>query len=458
MNEPIKAIPQTGSQKPITRTEIFGFGFGGLANNISSMVVAAYVIYFLTDVAGLSAGAAGGIYLVSKVVDDVCDPLVGALSDRTVSRWGCYRPYMMFGGLMSAVTYVLLFTAAPLPAPARAAYYLIVYCLWSVGFTLTVMPYQSVVALLSGDRQRRNVIVAVGRLVSAPVGLIVAFAHQFVDYLGRGDVAAGWQRMILIFAVIVAVSMWICACSIRRFDTEQNARTANASPEGRRYTLKERSSAVLSNRALFLLIAAYGTNSFADTCMSATQNYYAKYVLEDLGFISSAGAIATALTVPVFIAAPFLTKHFDKRDIFKAATLVHIAFPVVLLLFSPEHEALILLTYSVARASGMLCSIIAFMMLPDCVDLGYKLSGIVSAGLVASTFTFSNKFCNALGGFLSSTVLDMVGFEANAVQTPLVLTAIVLCMSVPALVSDLASYISMALYPIREHSAKEKGV
>ena len=378
--------------------EIFGFGFGGLANNISSMVVAAYVIYFLTDVAGLSAAAAGGIYLVSKALDAVCDPLIGALADRTVSRWERYRPYMMFGGLMSAVTYILLFTAVPLPGTARAAYYLVVYCLWSVGFTLTVMPYQSVVALLSGNRQRRNVIVAVGKLVSAPVGLIVAYAHQLVDALGGGDTAAGWQRMIGLFAVIVAASMWVCAYSIRRFDTREIAQQANANPEGRRYTLKERSTVVLGNKALLMLVIAFGTNNFADTCLSSTQNYYAKYVLEDMGFISAAGAIATALTVPIFIAAPFLTKRLNKRDIFKVATLIHIVFPIVLLLFGPGHETLILVTYSVARASGMLCNIIAFMMLPDCVDFGYKLSGIVSAGLVASTFTFSNKLCNALGG------------------------------------------------------------
>lgn len=456
--EQVSAIPQANTQKPITRTEIFGFGFGGLANNVSSMIVAAYVIYFLTDVAGLSSAAAGGIYLVSKALDAICDPLIGALSDRTISRWGRYRPYMMFGGLMSAVTYILLFTAVPLSNGARIAYYLVVYCLWSVGFTLTVMPYQSVVALLSDNRQRRNIIVAVGKLVSAPVGLIVAFAHQFVDRLGQGDVAAGWQRMIFCFAVTVAVSMWICAFSIRRFDTREIARQANANPNGRRYTLKERSAVILGNKALFMLVIAFGTNNFADTCLSSTQNYYAKYVLNDLGFISSVGTIATALTVPIFIAAPFLTKRFNKRSIFKAATVIHIVFPIALLLFGPEHKTLILITYSIARASGMLCNIIAFMMLPDCVDFGYKLSGIVSAGLVASTFTFSNKFCNALGGFCTSAVLDVAGFQPNAVQTPLVLTTIILCMSIPTIISDLASYAGMVFYPIREHPLGKKGV
>ena len=381
MNEPITAIPQAKSQKPITRMEIFGFGFGGLANNISSMVVAAYVIYFLTDVAGLSA-AAGGIYLVSKALDAVCDPLIGALSDRTVSRWGRHdvRRADVRRDIHPAVY------RRPPARTARAAYYLVVYCLWSVGFTLTVMPYQSVVALLSDNRQRRNIIVAVGRLVSAPVGLIVAFTHQFVDLLGGGDATAGWQRMILIFAVIVAVSMWVCAYSIRRFDTQEIARQANASPEGRRYTLKERSAAIFGNRALFLLIIAFGTNCFADTCLSATQNYYAKYVLGDMNFISTVGTIATVLTVPIFIAAPFLTKYFNKKDIFKVSTLIHIVFPVVLLVLGPEYERLILMTYSIARASGMVCNIISFMMLPDCVDFGYRLSGIVSAGLVASTF------------------------------------------------------------------------
>lgn len=443
-------------QRPINRLEMLGYGFGGLANNISSMVVAAYVIYFLTDIAGLSAAAAGGIYLVSKVVDALCDPLIGALSDRTVSRWGRYRPYMMLGGLVSATSYILLFTTVPLGNGARAAYYLIVYCLWSVGFTLTVMPYQSVVAILSADRQRRNVIVTVGKLVSAPVGLLVAFAHQLVAALGRGDEAAGWQRMITIFALIVLVSMWVCAYSIRRFDTQEIARQVTVKSDGKKYTFRERLSVISGNKALFMLILAFATNNFADTCLSSTQNYYAKYVLDDMSFISTGGTIATALTVPVFIIAPFLTRRFSKRDIFRAATVIHILFPLILLVSGPSHKTLILVMYSVARTSGMLCNIMAFMMLPDCVDFGFNLSGIVSAGLITSTFTFSNKFSNALGGFLSSTVLDLVGFEANMAQTPLVLSTIVLCMSVPTIMSDVASYVGMTFYPIRERGAGRK--
>lgn len=443
--------------RPITRPEMLGYGFGGLANNISSMVVSAYVIYFLTDIAGLSAAAAGAIYLVSKVVDALCDPLIGALSDRTVSRWGRYRPYMMLGGLISATAYVLLFTAVPLGSGARAAYYLVIYCIWSVGFTLTVMPYQSVVAILSQDRQRRNVIVTVGKLVSAPVGLVVAFAHQIVARLGQGSEALGWQRMIFLFALIVLAGMWVCAYSIRRFDTQEIARQATVKGNGEKYTFRERLSVISGNKALFMLILAFATNNLADTCLSSTQNYYAKYVLNDLSFISIGGTIATVLTVPIFVSAPFLTRRFAKRDIFRAATIIHILFPLVLLACGSSHKTLILVMYSVARASGMLCNIMAFMMLPDCVDFGFQRSGILSAGLITSTFTFSNKFSNALGGFLSSTVLDLAGFEANMAQTPLVLTVIVLCMSIPTIVSDVASYVGMTLYPIRGLDKTRKG-
>lgn len=440
---------QVAGPKPIKKSEMFFYGFGGLANNLLSMVVASYIIFYFTDVAGLPVAVAGGIYMISKILDAVCDPVVGAWADRTVSRWGRYRPFMMFGSLFAALMYVLLFTAVSFPAMEKAAYYLIVYCLWSVGFTMIVMPYQSVVSILSKDPQKRNILVMVGKLVSIPAGLVVANVFRLVDLFGGG--AGGWQRMILFFSLVVVISMWLCAGGIRRFDTREIAVQANWKNTGEKVRLKERLSVIKGNKALFMLVLAFATNNLADSCVSATQSYYAKYVLENMSFISTVGNLTTALCVPVYIMTPFLTRRFAKRDIFKLATVLHVIFPVVLLgLGRGAPQSVVVPLAVLTRTSGMLCNIVAFMMLPDCVDFGFKRSGILSAGLVTSTFTFSNKFSAALGGFISSSLLGVAGYEAGAAQTAGVLVMIMVCMSVPTILSDVASFIGMMRYPIDE--------
>lgn len=444
-----KQAVAAAANKPVTNLEMFGYGFGGLSNNLLSMIVASYIIYFFTDVAGLSVAAAGTIYMISKVLDAVCDPLLGVLADKTVSRYGRFRPYMMFGSLFAGAAFILLFTTVSFQGPARFLYYLSVYCMWSVGFTLTVLPYQSSVAIVTEDRQRRNMLVTAGKLVSIPAGLVTANVFKIVK--GMGDGAKGWQSMIIAFAVIVVAGMWICACSIRRFDTREKAQAATVNKAGKKYKLKDRIHVITSNKALFMLILAFATNNLADTSLSSVQSYYAKYVLEDMSFISRVGNAATVLTIPVFILAPILAKRFAKRDIFKVGTILHVLMPVSLLILnSKAHQDIILPLYVLTKCSGMLCNVMAFMMLPDCVDFGKRMTGIVSAGLVTSTFTFSNKASSALGGFISSLIMDACGYNANGEQTALVLTAIIFCMSVPMIASDIASFIGMVFYPIDE--------
>ena len=436
--------------KPVTGLEMFGYGFGGLSNNLLSMIVASYIIYFFTDVAGLSVAAAGTIYMVSKVLDAVCDPLLGVIADRTVSRFGRFRPYMMFGSLFAGAAFILLFTTVSFQGTARFIYYLVVYCLWSVGFTLTVLPYQSSVAIVSDDKARRNMLVTAGKLVSIPAGLVTANVFGLVDGFGGG--AKGWQSMILAFAGIVIAGMWICAFSIRRFDTKERAREAAINKEGRKYKLRERIHVITSNKALFMLILAFATNNLADTSLSSVQSYYAKYVLNDMSFISRVGNAATMLTIPVFILAPILAKRFAKRDIFKVGTILHVLMPISLLVLNSQaHQNIIMPLYVLTKCSGMLCNVMAFMMLPDCVDFGRRMTGIISAGLVTSTFTFANKASNALGGFISSLIMDACGYSAGEQQTALVLAAIIFCMSVPMILSDVASFVGMTFYPINEH-------
>lgn len=444
-----KQAVAAAANRPVTNLEMFGYGFGGLSNNLLSMIVASYIIYFFTDVAGLSVAAAGTIYMISKVLDAVCDPLLGVLADKTVSRYGRFRPYMMFGSLFAGAAFILLFTTVSFQGPARFLYYLSVYCMWSVGFTLTVLPYQSSVAIVTEDRQRRNMLVTAGKLVSIPAGLVTANVFKIVK--GMGDGAKGWQSMIIAFAVIVVAGMWICACSIRRFDTREKAQAATVNKAGKKYKLKDRIHVITSNKALFMLILAFATNNLADTSLSSVQSYYAKYVLEDMSFISRVGNAATVLTIPVFILAPILAKRFAKRDIFKVGTILHVLMPVSLLILnSKAHQDIIMPLYVLTKCSGMLCNVMAFMMLPDCVDFGKRMTGIVSAGLVTSTFTFSNKASSALGGFISSLIMDACGYNANGEQTALVLTAIIFCMSVPMIASDIASFIGMVFYPIDE--------
>lgn len=433
----------------ITGFEVFRYGIGGFGVNLMYILVSSYVIYYLTDMAGVSAMAAGTMFLASRVVDALLDPVIGAVSDRTKSKWGRYRPYMIFGSLFAVLIFIMLFTAVNFDTTAKNVYYFIVYCAWSIGYTMIVLPYQSIVSVIAKNRQKRNFMVMTGKLMSIPAGLIAVNVFTIVEKLGGGPGA--WQKLAIILSAMIVPSMWICASSARRFDTREAAQTAMLKSDGEKFSFKEQLRAVTANKALLMLIIAFATNNMAEAAIKAVQSYFAKYVLQDMGFIARVGNASILLMLAGFVIVPILAKRFAKKNIFIAGTILHIIYPIALLFVDPVQNVSLITNLAIlSAAAGGVCNITAFMMLPDCVDFGKKMTGLRSAGLVTSGFTFSLKASAAIGGTLASYVMDASGYVANGVQTQAVITAIVMCMAIPSIVSDIASYIGMKLYPLDE--------
>ncbi len=444
-----KSKNQGSKMLDATGFEVFRYGFGGFGVNLMYIMVSSYIIYYLTDIAGVSIAAAGTMFLTSRIVDALFDPIIGAMSDRTQSKWGRYRPYMIFGSLFAVLIFIMLFTAVNFDTTAKTAYYFILYSVWSIGYTLIVLPYQSIVSIVAQNKQKRNYMVMASKLMAIPASLIAVNIFKIVDMLGGG--AGGWQKLAIIMSLLIVPSMWICASSARRFDTQAAAKTAMLKSNGQKYSGKEQLKAVTSNKALLMLIIAFGSNNLADASIKAVQSYFAKYVLNDMSFIGKVGNLSIIFTLLAFVIIPFTTKKFAKKDLFIAGTIIHIIYPIALLFLDPVQNLNMIVILAVMSAvGGIICNLAAFMMLPDCVDFGKKMSGLKSAGLVTSGFTFSLKAGAAIGGTLASYALGVVGFEAGVVQSELVLTTIVLCMAIPAIVSDIASYIAMKVYPIDE--------
>ncbi|QOR35170.1 MFS transporter [Clostridium sp. 'deep sea'] len=440
------------SMKKVTGFEIFRYGFGGFGVNLMYILVSSFIIYFLTDVAGVSVAMAGTMFLFSRVIDALFDPIIGALSDRTKSRWGRYRPFMMFGSIIGALIFILLFTVVNFDETGKNVYYFVVYCSWSIGYTLMVLPYQSIVSIVAKNKARRNLMVMSSKLLTVPAGLIAFNVFTIIGKMGGG--AEAWQKLAIILSLLIVPSMWICASCARRFDTKEAAEKAMLKADGKKFSFKEQLKVVTTNKALLLLIIAFSTNNLADSSIKAVQSYFAKYVLGDMSFIAKVGNTGMMLSIVAMILVPLIAKKFAKKDIFIFGTVIHITYPIALLILNPATNlGLITILAILSSVGGMICNIAAFMMLPDCVDFGKKLTGLKSAGMVTSGFTFSLKASAAIGGTLASYALSIAGFKANVVQNSAVLTAIVLCIAIPAIGSDIASYFAMKKYPIDERTA-----
>lgn len=455
-NRQVDTIPQFKEQKPITRGEITAYGVGGMGANILTMLINTYALYFMTDVAGLSVSVAGLIVSLSIIFDAVTDPLVAFLEDKTSGRFGRYHPYLIIGSPISAVATVMLFFKIPAEGNAAAVYYLCVYCLYKLGYTMTSMARHGLTATLSSDRATRNTIVTVGKLFATPVGLLLSFAHQIVKQAGEGNEAQGWFMMTALCGVIMVATMWISSHAARRFDNAEISATTSRNEKGEKLRVSDILRAVKGNKALFCLMLAYSTNAFADKFVSSNQQYYAKYYLENMKFISLTGTISTILTVPMFLLVLWLSRRIPKCKIFLYATILHLVFPVLLLCGFSHNFYVMVVSMALSKITALTCTMCMQIMMPDCVDYGYQISGVVAAGAVASVLTFTDKLVQALGSTVSTAVLDAAGYVPNVAQPAEVLTAIILLLAIPTIFSDVCSIIGMRLYPIKSVDKKKK--
>lgn len=452
----IETIPQFKEQKPITRKEIVGYGFGGMGANVLSMLISNYALYFMTDIAGISVAVAGVIVALSIVFDAITDPLVGYLSDKTNSRFGRYRPYLIIGAPIAAVATFMLFSKIPSQGTASAVYYLCAYCLYKLGATMVSMGRHGLTATLSSNRATRNNIVTVGKLLATPVGLLLSYAHQITKIFGGGNEARGWQISVILYGVIMVATIWIAAFSARRFDNAEIAEKATKTASGQRIRIKDTLRAVKGNKALFCLMLAYVTNYIAARFVSSNQQYYAKYYLGSMKFISLTGTISTVLTIPMFLLVLYLSRKIAKRDIFLYATLGHLVFPILMLCGFADNFYVMVASMALSKLTALMCTMCMQIMVPDCVDYGYKISGIVAAGVVSSVMTFTEKIAASVGSVASTSILDAAGYVANAEQSAAVLSVIIILMTVPTIISDICSIVGMRLYPIKTVDKKEK--
>ena len=450
MDNTIERIPEF-QRNPITMKEsvLFGLG-GGVGSNILNMIVASFAVYFMTDVAGLSVGSAGLVFAITTIIDAVTDPMIGAICDRTVTDKGRFRPFMIFGAFACAIGTIWLFSCPPLADGFKFIYYLLAYIAMKVGETFFMVPYHSAPTIMSSEKPVRNRLVMLGKVFAAPVGLITSYTHQLVAKLGsQSSESSGWFRLVLCFSVIFIAAVFLCQWTMKRFDNREIALEATKNRQGERASFRDIFSSVKGNKAVFFLLLAYTTNCFADRCLTTNQSYYAKYILGNMKFISTAGTIGSISAIPMFLIIFFLTRKISKRNIFMIITFLHVVFPVAILLGQGYNYGLMVALYTITKMLSYGCNILMFMMIPDCVDYGYTLTGVVSAGLISAFIAFVDKLAIALGTTLSTSVLDVAGYTANEVQSAAVITAIFILMSIPTLISDICSVIGMWFYPVK---------
>lgn len=402
--------------------EKIGYSLGDTASHFVWDMVGFWILIFYTDTFGISAAAAGTIMLIARFWDMISDPIMGIIADRTNTRWGKFRPYILWMALPYSVLAVLTFTTPDLGSTGKVIYAGLTYILLMSVFTAINLPYSSLGAVMTSDSYERAGLNSY-RFIFAFIGqfIVSGTALSLALYFGGGDNAKGYQYTLILFSIISFGLFMI---------TFKTTKERVKPPKAQKENLKEDFRNLFENRPWVILFFV-GIISFI---MFAMQNlsiaYYFKYYIgreENVQLFNVIGTIALIVAIP--FSKP-LAKRFGKRNVFLASSLLSGFFFICLYLPGAENITMIYIFNILAKMTYAPAVPLLWTMLADTADYSEWKTGRRSTGLVFSAATFAQKAGWGIGGALAGWMLVLFNFTPNVEQTETAITGIKLMISV----------------------------
>jgi GPH family glycoside/pentoside/hexuronide:cation symporter len=439
-------MKQGSSSHQLSFGEKAGYAVGDTASNLYWGVFSGFLLYFYTDVFGLSPAAVGTMLLVTRIIDAFTDPMMGALADRTKTKFGKFRPYLLWGALPIASAGVLTFTVPDLDDGGKLLYAYGTYILMMLAYTFINVPYGALLGVMTSNSQQRTMLTSFRFIGAFSGGIFVSqYTLKLVEWFGQGDEKLGWQLTMVLYGVI-AILLFIFTFLVTKERIEAPQKEPTPIKQDITDLFKNRPWVVLFCLALIVMVTI--------TLRGSSGTYYFKYYVgrEDL-----IGDFLTIYMISLAIGAastPLLTKFLDKKKLLMilmgAVAVLSIAF-----YFVPTDQ--IWLIFTVHAAIGLCLgpkSPLVFSMYADTADYSEYKTGRRATAMVFSAAAFSQKLGGAVAGAMIGWTLGALGYVANQTQTSGSEQGILLLMTVvPAIFAALAVFV-VRFYTLDEAQMK----
>ncbi|KOP36285.1 MFS transporter [Flavobacterium sp. WLB] len=441
----------------ISLKEKIGYGLGDAASSMFWKIFSMYLLFFYTDVFGLAPAVVGTMFLITRIWDSCFDPIVGIIADRTKTKWGKFRPYLLWVAIPFAVIGVLTFYTPDFDEKGKIIYAYVTYSLMMMIYSLINVPYASLLGVMSSDRKDRNTLSSY-RMVFAFGGSLLALwlIEPLVNYFGGSlNSKTGWLATIIVFGVITTAFFWACFLftkeRVKPIENEQS-------------NLKEDLKDLLKNKPWWILLGAgIGTLVFNSIRDGAAVYYFKYYVSSSVNFDFSLFGTDFHMTptsiylvlgqaaniIGVIIATPIANKMGKKNTFFGAmaiASILSLAF-----YFFGKEDVLLIMSFQVliSICAGCIFPLI-WSMYADSADYSEWKQGRRATGLVFSASSMSQKFGWTIGGAGTGWLLGYYGFQANVEQTAVTQNGIQLMLSILPAIAAAISVAFILFYPLSE--------
>ena len=435
-------------QKLTLKTRL-GYGIGDIAICLYWSGVGLYLLYFYTDVVGISPSLAGLIYGIGMLWDAVTDPFMGYVAERTRTKWGVYRPYLLFGNVPLALSFVLLFWVPPFEGAMLFSFLLLTNLLHRTCFTIVSVPFSSLTPRITSDSQERTNLTGF-RMLGAQTGtnLMALLAFPVIFWVGGDDESSGFLVLGAIAGLTALAIHAVTFMTVKEPENDLGIERVGGS-------LAEAAQAVAKNGPFWLVFSATLIVGITTIFFGNNLIYYTKYALnlhEYQGTILFTSGIIAFLSIPIWWA---ISNRIGKKLTWLISSSITLIALVSFYLYpiSQLNELLVLVGF-IGFGSGA-GGILFWSMLPDTIEYGEVHTGVRSESSLYGFMTFAQKGSIAFAIIILGLVLDAIGFQANEIQTESTIADMKAIMTLIPIVGIASSLVIIYFYPIDAKMHKE---
>ncbi|HEY8539118.1 MAG TPA: glycoside-pentoside-hexuronide (GPH):cation symporter [Steroidobacteraceae bacterium] len=395
----------------LTLRRYVGYGLGDFAFNFYWLPLQVFLLNYYTDVLGLSSSAAGTVIMICLVWDGIIDPLIGIVANRTRSRFGRYRPYMLFGCVPLAASFALMFMPAPFHDASLVAYALATQLLFRTMYAAVNIPYGAMMASMTRSSIERNWLAGVRMLFAFSGSAIVGYyTPRLVVWFGVNDESTAylWATAVL-GACAVAVLLVCYALTEERVELEGD----EAHPQ-----IRAMLAMIVRNVPFLQIMGGIALFSFANIAFNASLPYFIQYYMgEDKEITGNVAGMVPFVQMLAIMPWAFASRFIGKRGAWIAGlALAAAALLVLYALDRPTMTAVYWLVgiYAVGTAS---IAVNFWSIVPDTVEYGEWRSGVRAEGFIFGFVTLVQKVSLGISSAFVGSYLAWIGYAANQAQT-----------------------------------------
>lgn len=433
--------------------EIFGFSFNNASTNAVFIMILTYFMIYTTEVYGFAAVVVGTVMTATRLFDAVTDPLIGVLIDRTNSKFGRFRPWILGGAIVSASSFVLLFSGIKTGSQAGdLALVVLIYSLWVIGYTAQTACTKSAQTILTSAPQQRSLVNALGQVHTLIIYIVIlSVLMTIINKFGGIGEAGAWRVVGMIIASVQLIYAILVVIALRRKDTPEFFSHLDTKEKPKIIDYWE---IFKSNRALQMLIVAASTNKITQTMQGGLTVLFYFYVTGNPGFQKSVPLVTMLFMLAASFIMVKIINRFGRREVFSFSSwggFLYGFIAIILISLNPGNLLwlIIVLGLNQILITGA-TDVNLISMIADAADYEYYTKGRFVPGMVGTAFSFIDKIISSFGTLIIGAILTGIGFVSIS-ETPqsdtMFWVVLAMYLGFPA-IGHLCSIIAMKFHPL----------